>query len=633
MSGADRLPSCVLVANRGEIASRIIRTCRRLGVGSVAVYSDADRSAPHVANADRAVRIGSAPAADSYLNIPALIEAARSTGADAVHPGYGFLSERADFAEAVTEAGLSWIGPPASAIEALGDKVAARRLAIASGVPVAEGVEEDEGDAALASAIEAMGLPVMIKAAAGGGGRGMRLLRSADDAPDGIESAVAGARREAQAAFGDGRLLVERAMSEGRHVEVQVLFDEHGNGVHLGERDCSVQRRRQKVIEESPSPAVGEALREELGQAALNVCRAAGYVGAGTVEFMLMPDGSFMFLEVNTRLQVEHPVTEMLTGLDLVELQLRVAGGGALPISQQDVSFDGHSIETRIYAEDPSRGYVPSTGRLRWFDALDYRARHDVGPATGDLVTAHYDPMLAKTIVHAESREAALDRAAEALDGWAIEGVTTNLGQLAAILESEDFRGGAVDIGWLDRVELPQREAPADALAAAALADAEAGAWRSSGELTRKYLLHGRVHEVRMSRTADGWSATVDDATHGPVAKGRDWTAEVSPRGVVVTNNERRWVFLRERRRRTGAGRSRAGGANVVRAPMPGTMIEVLVAVGDEVEAGQTLAVMEAMKIEHLLTAPNAGIVKAVHSSAGDSVDEDAVLIELGATS
>ena len=576
--------------------------------------------------------IGTAPAAESYLNIPALIGAATSTGADAVHPGYGFLSERADFAQAVAEAGLTWIGPPSDVINSLGDKVAARRLAQSSGVPVAEGIEEDEGDAALASAIESMGLPVMIKAAAGGGGRGMRLLRSAEDAPDGLEAAVAGARREAQAAFGDGRLLVERAMSEGRHVEVQVMFDAYGNSVHLGERDCSVQRRRQKVIEESPSPAVDAKLREELGQAALSVCRAAGYVGAGTVEFMLMPDGSFMFLEVNTRLQVEHPVTEMLTGLDLVELQLLVAGGEALPISQDDVTLDGHAIETRIYAEDPSRGYVPSTGRLRWFEPLDRRARHDTGPASGDLVTAHYDPMLAKTIVHADSRDQALDRASEALDAWAIEGVTTNLGQLAAILESEDFRDGAVDIGWLDRVELQEREPPANALAEAAVAEAEAGAWRSSGELVRKYLLHGHTHEVCVSRTSDGWSAIVDGAEHGSVLTGRDWSAEVSPRGVIVTNNDRQWVFLRERRRRTGAGRSRASGANVVRAPMPGTMIELLVEVGDEVEAGQTLAVMEAMKIEHLLSAPNAGVVTAVHTSAGASVDEDAVLIELGAT-
>ncbi len=632
MTGAARLPACVLIANRGEIASRIIRTCQRLGIGTVAVYSDADRSAPHVSAADQAVRIGPAPAVDSYLSITTLIDAATATGADAVHPGYGFLSERADFARAVADAGLTWIGPPAPVIDSLGDKVSARRLAIASGVPVADGVEEDDGDAALASAIESMGLPVMIKAAAGGGGRGMRLLRTADDAPDGIEAAVAGARREAEAAFGDGRLLVERAMSEGRHVEVQVMFDAHGNGIHLGERDCSVQRRRQKVIEESPSPAVNAGLREELGQAALKVCRAAGYVGAGTVEFMLMPDGSFMFLEVNTRLQVEHPVTEMLTGLDLVEVQLRVASGDRLPISQDEVSLDGHAIETRIYAEDPSRGYVPSTGRLRWFEALDGRARHDVGPRSGDVVTAHYDPMLAKTIAHAETRSEALARVTEALDAWAIDGVTTNLAQLTDVLESDDFSGGSVDIGWLDHVDLPERAAPSDALAVAAIAEAESGAWRSSGELVRRYLQHGRKHEVRVSRTAGGWSAVVDGVENGAVSFGRDWSAQASAMGVVVTHNDRRWVFLRERRRRTGAGRSRSSGANVLRAPMPGTIIEVLVSVGDEVEAGQTLAVMEAMKIEHLLTAPNAGVVTAVHASAGASVDEDAVLIELGAT-
>ena len=631
MSDAARLPSRVLIANRGEIASRIIRTCRLLNVETVAVYSDADRSAPHVSAADQAVQIGPAAAADSYLNIPALIDAALSTGADSVHPGYGFLSERADFARAVADAGLTWIGPPADVIDALGDKVSARRLASEVGVPVAEGIEQDDGDASLAAAIGELGYPVMVKAAAGGGGRGMRLLKSADDAPDGLEAAVAGARREAQAAFGDGRLLVERALSEGRHVEVQVMFDAHGNGIHLGERDCSVQRRRQKVIEESPSPAVDSALRATLGDAALKVCRAAGYVGAGTVEFLLMPDGSFVFLEVNARIQVEHPVTEAITGLDLIELQLRVAGGDSLPIAQGDVRFEGHAIETRIYAEDPSRGYVPSTGRLRWFAPLDERARHDVGPVTGDVVTAHYDPMLAKTIVHAPTRAEALDRAAEALDGWAIDGVTTNLAQLAAVLRSGDFCDGGVDIAWLDRVELSERAAPVDVLAAAAQAEAEGGAWRSSGELVRKYLLHGRPYEVRLRRSQDGWLASVDggEAVAAPVD--HDWTADVTPRGVVVANGGRRWVLLRERRQRSAGRSRRVGGANVVRAPMPGTMIEVLVGVGDEVEAGQTLAVMEAMKMEHLLTAPNAGVVTAIHTAAGASVDEDAVLIELGA--
>ena len=630
MSDSARLPSRVLIANRGEIATRIIRTCHLLDVQTVAVYSDADRSAPHVAAADQAVHVGAAPASESYLNIPALIDAAQLTGADAVHPGYGFLSERADFARAVVDAGLIWIGPPPDVIDALGDKVSARRLASQAGVPVADGIEDDLGDAALASGIAELGFPVMVKAAAGGGGRGMRLLRSVEDAPDGLEAAVAGARREAQAAFGDGRLLVERALSDGRHVEVQVMFDAHGHGIHLGERDCSVQRRRQKVIEESPSPAVDSALRSRLGEAALGVCRAAGYVGAGTVEFLLMPDGSFVFLEVNARIQVEHPVTEAVTGLDLVELQLRVAGGESLPISQDDVRFDGHAIEARIYAEDPSRGYVPSTGRLRWFAPLDERARHDVGPVTGDVVTAHYDPMLAKTIVHAPSRDEAVDRAFEALDGWAIDGVTTNLAQLSAILRSDDFCDGSVDIAWLERVELAERSVPFEALSVAARAEAEQGAWRSSGELVRKYLLHGRSYEIRIARTTTGWQATVDGESV-QVPSGRDWSADVGSRGVVVSNGGQRWVFLRARRQRTAGRSRRAGGSNVVRAPMPGTMIEVLVAVGDEVEAGQTLAVMEAMKIEHLLTAPNGGVVSAVHTSAGASVDEDTVLIELGA--
>ena len=631
MSDSERLPSRVLIANRGEIASRIIRTCRKLGIETVAVYSDADRSTPHVEAADYAVHLGPAPASESYLNIPKLLDAAAQTGADAVHPGYGFFSERADFAQAVSDAGLIWIGPPASVINDLGDKVSARRLASAADVPVAKGIEEDEGDTALSTAIASMGLPVMIKAAAGGGGRGMRLLRSESDAPDGIEAAVAGARREAQAAFGDGRLLVERAMSEGRHVEVQVLFDQHGNGVHLGERDCSVQRRRQKVIEESPSPAVDATLRDDMGNAALRVCGAAGYVGAGTVEFMLMPDGEYLFLEVNTRLQVEHPVTEMLSGLDLVELQLRIAAGSPLPFEQSDIQLEGNAIETRIYAEDPARGYVPSTGRLRWFEPLDDRARHDVGPVSGDIVTAHYDPMLAKTIVHAPTRAAALDRVSEALDAWAIDGVTTNVGQLRAILNSDEFRSGDVDIAWLNRTTLPEPEASAEALAAAAIAEAEGGAWRSSGELKRKYLLHGQPHEVQLTRSPDGWSAVVDEVSVGAVKLGRDWSADVSERGIVVTNSERTWVFLRERRQRTSVRRGRGAGANVIRAPMPGTMIEVLVEVGDEVEAGQTLAVMEAMKMEHLLTAPISGIVKSVHTTAGASVDEDAMIIEIGA--
>ncbi len=619
----------VLIANRGEIACRIARTCRRLGIETVAVYSDADRDAPHTTLADHAVSIGPPQAAQSYLNIAALLDAARQTGADAVHPGYGFLAERADFARAVQDDGLTWIGPPPEVIDALGDKVSARRLAAASDVPVAEGIDQDDGDDALAAAIEALGLPVMIKASAGGGGRGMRLLRSDQDAPDGLAAAVAGARREAQAAFGDGRLFVERAMSQGRHIEVQVIFDSHGRGVHLGERDCTVQRRRQKVIEESPSPAVNAALRDTLGEAALRVCYAAGYVGAGTVEFMLMPDGQFMFLEVNTRLQVEHPVTELLTGLDLVELQLSVAAGDHLAITTEHLQPNGHAIELRIYAEDPERGYVASTGRLDWFEPLDDRARHDVGYETGGSVEAHYDPLLAKTIVHADTRGEAIARAQEALDAWAIDGVATNVSQLSAILASDAFRSverDAIDIGWLDRTDLEPVPPPSEALDVAARADWQSGAWRSSGSLNRRYRHLGQEHDITVQPSAR------DSRPVTAAAQDHDWTCDVSQAGVIVSHGDRRWALLRPRRRRSAAAaRSRLPGANTITAPMPGTIIEVLVAVGDEVAAGQTLAVMEAMKIEHLLTAPNAGVVSALHTSAGASVDEGAVLIELGA--
>lgn len=628
-------PDPLLIANRGEIAGRILRTCRQMGIATVAVYSDADRGAAHVAAADAAVRIGPPPASASYLNSAAVIDAALDSGARAIHPGYGFLSERADFARAVSDAGLIWVGPPASAIEALGDKVSARRLAIEAGVAVAEGIDHDDGDEALADQIRTLGYPVMIKAAAGGGGRGMRLLRADDDAPNGLAAAVAGARREAEAAFGDGRLLVERALMSGRHVEVQVLFDQFGHGIHLGERDCSVQRRRQKVIEEAPSPAVDAELRDRLGKAALAVCRAAGYVNAGTVEFLLQPDGEFVFLEVNTRLQVEHPVTEMLTGLDLVEWQLRIAAGEPLTLRQDEINWQGHALELRLYAEDPARGYIASTGRLRWFGAFDSRARHDVGPVEGDAVTPHYDSMLAKTIVHASTRADALDRASEALEGWAIDGVITNAGQLAAIVQSNDFRGGSVDVGWLDRIELESVKVPHDPLIAAALGDTQnGGAWRSSGDFVRRYGWYGAPHSVRVTRvsgTSDRWTAEIDDGDPVEVDGAlRGWQVDGSDKGVIVSRGERRWAFTRDRRRSTAAAGRRRGGANVLRAPMPGTIIEILVAEGDEVQAGQTLAIMEAMKIEHLLTAPNAGTVSAVHVSAGTTVDEAQTLIELG---
>ena len=649
-----QLPPSLLVANRGEIAARIMRTARRLGIRAIAVYSDADRGALHVREADQAVRIGPAAAGESYLRGDAILAAARQSGAAAVHPGYGFLSENADFAQAVIDAGLIWVGPPPDAIRQLGDKVAARRLAAELGVPVAAGVDRDDGDEALAEAIERMGLPVMIKAAAGGGGRGMRLLRRPEDAPDGLAAAVASARREAEAAFGDGALLVERALTEGRHVEVQVLCDGQGGGLHLGERDCTVQRRRQKVIEEAPSPAVDANLRERLGAAAISIAQAAGYQNAGTVEFLLQPDGDFVFLEVNTRLQVEHPVTEAVTGLDLVELQLRIAAGESLPLSQTDLTLNGHAVEVRLYAEDPQRGYAPSTGRLARFEAGGGGARIDAGVASGDTVTPHYDSMLAKIITHAATQAEAVEAAAQALEGQAVRGVTTNALQLIDILRSEDFAEGRIDVGWLDRIELPPSDAPSAALAAAALHEA-AGAWRSSGALERRYFLHGREHQVSVRRTtgsADGWLAAVGggDGEEVAVAVAGDqiairrsgqsgqsdhpesdaevWSYEGDGDVVRVGLGRRSWAFSRTLGRKR-SGRARGGGANELRSPMPGSVAAVLVAEGDAVEAGQTLVVLEAMKMEHLLAAPISGAVQAVHCAAGDTVDEDQVLVEL----
>ncbi len=647
-----QLPRSVLIANRGEIAARIARTCRRLGVRSVAVYSDADRDALHVREADEAVAIGPAPAAESYLNIAALLEAAAASGAEAVHPGYGFLSENAEFARACAEAGLVWIGPSAEVMSALGDKARARRLAIEAGVPVAEGVERDDGDAALAEAIGDLGYPVMLKAAAGGGGRGMRLLR---ERPGDLLGEIASARREAESAFGDGRLLAERAIPDGRHVEVQILADAHGHAVQLGERDCSVQRRRQKVIEEAPAPGIDPELRERLGDAALAIARAAGYRNAGTVEFLLLPNGEFVFLEVNTRLQVEHPVTEALTGLDLVELQLRIAMGEPLPIAQNNIAWSGHAVELRVYAEDPSRGYAPSTGRLGWFEppALD-GLRLDLGVAQGDAVTPHYDPLLGKLIAHAPTRAEALERSAATLDGLGVGGLRTNAAQLLSVLRSDEFRAGGVDINWLERTEFDTPKAPTEALLAAALdaalphAEGEIGGWRSSGETVVRLAFQGVEHEVTAQReigAASGWRVCVDDAELGRVEARRTtegveitrdgvrrrWSIRRSRGGVRVAGNGGEWALAASKRDRSAGGRRRSGGANAIHAPMPGTIAAVLVGEGDAVEAGQALVVLEAMKMEHLLPAPVGGRVSAVRCTAGATVEEGELLVELAA--
>ncbi|MFB3820111.1 MAG: acetyl/propionyl/methylcrotonyl-CoA carboxylase subunit alpha [Candidatus Methylomirabilales bacterium] len=466
----------LLIANRGEIAVRIIRACRERGFESVAVYSEADRRAPHVLAADQAVLLGPPPPSESYLSMPAILDAARASGATMVHPGYGFLAESPAFAAACAEAGLVFVGPPADVIARMGSKTEARRAMAAAGVPVVPGeAPADQSDASLAAAVRRVGLPALIKPAAGGGGKGMRVVREAAE----VAGALPGARREARSAFGDGRLYVERLLEGARHVEVQVFADSHGNLVHLFERDCSAQRRHQKVIEESPSPAVTPALRARLGAAAVAAARAAGYVNAGTVEFLLVGEGddaAFHFLEMNTRLQVEHGVTEMVTGTDLVHAQLDVALGRPLPWRQEDLAQTGHAIECRLYAEDPEAGFLPQAGRLAVYrEPQGPGIRVDGGVAEGDEVTVHYDPLLAKLIVRAASREEAIARARAALARFPVLGIRTNGPYLRRVLDSREFRSGSLDTGFLDR-ETPARfaaapaDVPAPALAAAAAA-------------------------------------------------------------------------------------------------------------------------------------------------------------------
>ncbi len=468
----------VLVANRGEIALRIIRACRERRIDTVAIFSDADAAAEHVLAADTAVRVGPAPPAESYLSIANVIEAARSSGADAVHPGYGFLSENPQFARACEAAGLTFIGPPADVIEKMGSKIGARTLMAAAGVPIVPGLTPgDQTDAGLVAAAAAVGYPVLVKASAGGGGKGMRVVRDAAGAGE----AIAAARREALSAFGDGTLYVERLIERPRHVEVQVFGDNHGHVVHLFERECSIQRRHQKVIEESPSPALTPALREAIGEAAVAAARAAGYRNAGTIEFLLHgagEDAAFYFLEMNTRLQVEHPVTEAVTGVDLVHAQLTVAAGGALPWTQDQLTQRGHAIELRVYAEDPRAGFLPQAGTL-----LLYRepqapgVRVDAGIREGDAVPVHYDPLLAKLIVQAETRTAAIDRAAAALRAFPVLGIATNIPFLLRVLDHPAFRAGDLHTGFIDEhldALLDEPAVPDEAVAAAAATNAAA---------------------------------------------------------------------------------------------------------------------------------------------------------------
>jgi 3-methylcrotonyl-CoA carboxylase alpha subunit len=657
--------SKILIANRGEIACRVIRTARRLGIAMVAVYSEADAGALHVALADEARLIGPPPARDSYLNMAATIAAAQESGAQAVHPGYGFLSENVDFAEACATAGLVFIGPPVEAIRTMGSKAAAKALMEAHGVPVVPGYHGAEQDPApLLAEAERIGFPVLIKASAGGGGRGMRIVTR----PDEFARALVGARREAKGAFGDDRVLLERYLERPRHIEVQVFGDSHGNIVHLFERDCSIQRRHQKVVEEAPAPGLSPARRKEIGAAAIAAARAVGYVGAGTVEF-IAEEKSFYFMEMNTRLQVEHPVTEAVTGLDLVEWQIRVAAGEQLPLRQQEIALRGHAIEARLYAENPERGFLPSTGVLHGLHlpAPDM-ARVDTGVRRGDAVTAFYDPLIAKVIAWGEDRETARARLQRVLADTAILGVATNLAFLHRVIGDPDFAAAAIDTGFIDRrrdalLPAPQ-PVPDIALAAAALsrllsqteaavlgpgADrftpwARVDGWRLNGEAAPQTLvfrhggeelpvdaiaegsgwrlrLGGRDCQATAARRADGRLAVTLDGRTVPL-RVLEHDAELA---VFLDGESWHFIALDPLLPPPGAD----AGAGRLTAPMPGRVIQLLVVPGEAVRRGQPMMVIEAMKMEHTIAAPRDGVVEAVHYHAGDPVEEGAELIAL----
>jgi acetyl-CoA/propionyl-CoA carboxylase, biotin carboxylase, biotin carboxyl carrier protein len=642
----------VLVANRGEIAVRVIRTLRALGVRAAAVYSDADAGAPHTQLADVAVRLGPAAAADSYLHSERLLAAAERTGAEAVHPGYGFLSENAAFAQAVGDAGLVWIGPPPAAIATMGDKLRAKATVAAAGVPVVPGVHEpDLDDAALAAAAADLGYPVLVKAAAGGGGKGMRVVRE----PAALGDALAAARREAQRAFGSDALLLERYVERPRHIEVQILADAHGACVHLGERECSLQRRYQKLVEEAPSPVVTADARVVLGAAAVAAARACGYVGAGTVEFITAGDpAASCFLEMNTRLQVEHPVTEAITGLDLVEQQLRVAAGEPLALDQERVAFTGHAVEARVYAEDPARGFLPTGGTVLLAQQDAAGARVDSGVTTGTRVTTDYDPLLAKVVAHGPDRGAALRRLDAALADYHLLGVTTNVAFLRALLAHPDVVAGRLDTGLVER-ELGtlggDASPPDDVLVAAVLArlhtlepepagvtdpfDVPDG-WRVGAHAWTSWRIRGpqaAARTVRSRGLARDAEVALDDAPPVRAAAALDGTVLT----VTAGGERRRYVHaadgavvwlgrggacwaLHEEPALAAADDAEAGPTGPLVAPMPGTVAAVHVKPGTPVRAGRPLVVIEAMKMEHAVTAPADGVVTELHVAVGDQV-------------
>ena len=643
----------LLIANRGEIACRIQRTCRELGIETVAVYSDADATLPHVRGADRAVRLGPAPARESYLDIDKVIRAAQENGAEAIHPGYGFLSENAAFAEACAKAGLIFVGPGADAIRLMGDKAAARQLMAEHGVPVLPGFDEAEpGDDALAKAAAEIGFPLLIKAVAGGGGKGMRIVNDAE----GFLEALAAARREARNAFNDDRVLLERYLESARHVEVQVFADQHGNTVHLFERDCSVQRRHQKIIEEAPAPGVSEALRQQLGEAAVRAARAINYQGAGTVEFLLAPDGQFYFMEMNTRLQVEHPITELITGEDLVAWQLTVAAGGQLPREQHELTINGHAIEVRLYAEDPARQFMPSSGTLAVCDWPELPGlRVDTGFGRGDQVSDHYDPMIAKVICYGSNREQARRRLRQALKHTHIAGIRHNIAFLLNVLAHPAFVEADLSTRFLeqhnpdtgpDESTLPLR------LAGAALLLRERQRAKTGNDpwdtlnswqawLPARYTVTLQqdevMHAIQLEGPDNALQARWNDTTvalHWHAASGELRSTEGASMQIhgaiegdvlyLFCDGHVDTLSLRPAPLAGGA----MGAAAAFAAPMNGTVVAHHVEAGARVDAGSPVITMEAMKMEHTLRASAPGVVHALPFGPGVTVSEGTLLVE-----
>lgn len=616
----------LLVANRGEIACRVMRTARTMGLRTVAVYSDADAGALHVAMADEAHRIGPAAPRESYLNIEAILAAAKASGADAIHPGYGFLSENAEFAEACARAGTIFVGPPPSAIRAMGLKDRAKALMAKAGVAVVPGyLGEDQSPETLAKEAVKIGYPVLIKAVAGGGGKGMRRVDAVADFASALESA----KREAKSAFGDDRVLIEKYVSRPRHIEVQVFADSHGNVVHLFERDCSLQRRHQKVIEEVPAPGMPEAMRAAMGEAAVKAAKAVGYIGAGTIEFIAdasegLKADRFWFMEMNTRLQVEHPVTEAITGLDLVEWQLRVAMGETLPKTQAELKQHGHAIEARLYAEDPQKGFLPSIGTLEILK-LPHHVRVDTGVREGDSVTPYYDPMIAKVIAHGETRGEAIAKLAHALTETRIAGVRTNNAFLIRALKHRDFVSGEIDTGFIARHEadlIPQAAIPQDVFEAAAwhVVAEHLGPGNDPWNAQDGFRIGARANQT-IDFMIDGKRVSVPlPVLQTDVATHRLANGEIA----VVDEGE---TFVLAQYDPFAAADAAGEATDRIKSPMPGKIVQVFVRPGENVKRGQPLAVLEAMKMEHTLAAPADALIATVDVSQGDQVNEGAIIV------